>query len=236
MNKKVLSMLKLFFDLPPAEAIRLLEAQDIKITWDWQEQLAAVRKRAFTVAKVSSADILQTIKEELEKAMKRGDSYTDFKNNLEPLLEQKGYAKKEDGSAWRLDTIYRTNMQSAYMAGRYMEMKEAEAEFPYWQFIAITDNRTTDGCLALNGVILPSNHPFWETNYPPRHYKCRSRVKALSKRLMERKKLRITPDDLVSGIKPAKGFESSPGEWKPDMSKYDKDIRETLESIMKSYN
>ena len=235
MDSRIKSAFRISFDMPPEQAVKHLETLGIETTWDWKEQLEAVRKHAFTVAKVTRADILQMMLDELNRAMDEGIPFEEFKSNLGPLLQQKGYAKREDGTAWRLDTIYRTNMQSAYMAGRWKEMKEAADSFPYWEFIAVTDNRTTDGCMALNGVVLDSNHSFWKENYPPRHYRCRSRVRAVNETQMKRRGLRVTPDSKVAKVKPAKGFDSNPGEWTPDTDKYDSNIKEALDNIMGAY-
>lgn len=221
------------FDKSPEEAVQYLKSLGIEITWDWTEQLNAIKKQAFTIAKVSSADLLQNFKDQLQKALDSGYTYEDFKKDMTAILESTGYEKREDGTAWRLETIYRTNLQSSYMAGRYNQMMDVSEESPYWEFISVSDFRTTSGCRELNGTILRYDDPFWKTNYPPRHYNCRSRVRALSISEMKAKGLSLTNPSDVEGTRPANGFETSPGDWKPDMTKYDNDILSQLSKMVR---
>lgn len=235
MNDDLIKTFTLCFNKSPEDVVKFLESQGVKITWDWQEQLEAIKEKCFTVAKVSSADILELIKEFVDKAVAQGTTFNDFKKTLNAELINAGYGNREDGSAWRLNTIYRTNLQSAYMAGRFEKMKAVTDEFPYWEFVAVQDNRTTDTCKHINGVVLPANDGFWKTNYPPRHYLCRSRVRAVSADQLKSRGIEVSDSDKYKDVKPAKGFETSPGEWKPDLSKYSKEIITTLAQIMESY-
>lgn len=231
-KNKLVKALLLCFNKSPEAATEYLKSLGIEVTWDWKDAIAAIKKRAFTVSKVSNADVLQTIKNELVKAMNDGRTYDQFKKDLEPILKEKGYARKEDGSAWRLETIYRMNMQSSYMAGRYHEMKAVEDEFPFWELVVILDSRTSPICGPLANTILPSNNSFWSTHYPPLHFGCRSRVVSRSQAMLDRDGLKIAKLDSYKNIKPAEGFDNSPGDWQPDLSHYDKDLQKQLKKVI----
>lgn len=92
-------------------------------------------------------------------------------------IEKLGLGKQ----GYYLENVYRTNMFSQYSIGNYKQLKEDEEFFPYWQYHAIEDNRTTSICRTLNGKIFKSDNPFWDIYYPPNHYQCRSTVICLSK-------------------------------------------------------
>ena len=222
----------LAFDKAPEEAVKYLESQGIKINWNWKEQKDIIKKRAFTVSKVLSADVLQMVLDNLQKAVKEGDTFEDFKKDLEPKLKNSGYTKKDDGSAWRLKNIYQTNLQTSYNAGRYAQQMEVTEEFPYWELDAIMDSHTTDGCRSVNGVILPASDAFWKTNYPPRHFGCRSKVIAHSKATLKSHGKSLSNPNKYKNEKPAEGFDFLPGEWMPDFNKYSKSVRNKLEKML----
>ena len=232
MDEKLLNALLLCFDKTPEEAIKYLKKLGYKITWNWEEQLQAIQEHCFTVAKCNSADILQTFKDSLTSAMSNGQTFEDFKKGIEPLLKQKGYATRPDGSAWRLETIYRTNTQSAYQSGRYTQQMELADDFPNMEYNAVMDSRTRPSHAEANGIIRPTTDSFWKTHYCPNGYNCRCRTRLVSDAEMKRRGLKVTPSKDANKFKPDEGFNNAPGEWTPDTSKYSPDIKKVLEEAL----
>lgn len=232
MDNKTIEAILIAFDKPPEEAVAYLKTQGIEVNWDWRKQKEIIQRHAFTISKVLSADILQTVLDNLNKSIKDGDAFEDFQNNLEPKLADAGFTRKADGSAWRLQTIFQTNMQSAYNAGRYTQQQEVAGDFPYWELDAIIDKNTTEGCRDVNGVILPANDPFWKINYPPRHFNCRSKVVAHNEDTLKMQDKSVSDPDKYKDVKPAEGFDTLPGEWQPDLGKYDKSIADKLKETL----
>jgi SPP1 gp7 family putative phage head morphogenesis protein len=137
----------------------------------------------------------------------------------------------------RLATVARTNLHSAFNAGRWQQLNDPDIRElrPFWQFDATDDFRTTDGCRALDGTALPNDDPFWLTNWPPRHFQCRSQVRAIRRKVYERlppEKKRL-PDDYE---KAGKGFGLPPDlevPWRPDLSKVPAEVRSIFEAKAK---
>ncbi len=234
MDKELLKHLTLCFDKPPEEAVEYLKSKKIKVTWNWQERLQAIKEHSFTVSKASSADVLQLFKDELVKSVETGTTFNDFKKSIKEKLKTAGFSKNADGKAWQLDTIYRTNTQTAYMAGRYLQQKEVEETFPYWKFIAVLDNRTTDVCSGLHNKVVKASDSFWDTHTPPLHYGCRSRTIAVDDDYLKKNNLKVSDGGKLAKQYPtAKGFDNNPVEaWKPDLSKYDKEIKNELGKVL----
>lgn len=110
------------------------------------------------------------------------------------------------GTPRRLNTIYRTNVQAAYSAARYQRMMDNIDHRPYWQYSAVSDERTRPSHLALNGRIYRYDDPFWSTFYPPNGFNCRCAVIALGERDLKRKGLDKADDSsefLVKVKRPA---------------------------------
>lgn len=195
-------IIRVLFNLEPKAAVAYLQRKGFKLTWNWQEQLDEAHARAFTVAKVARLDVLQDIRAALDESLKKGLTFQDFQKNLTPTLQAKGWWGKQIivdsqggaevaklGSPWRLNTIYRTNLQSAFMAGRYQAMADGADSHPYWQYVAIMDGRTRPSHAAMNGRVFKVDDPIWNTAYPPNGFNCRCRVRPVSAPTLKREGL-----------------------------------------------
>jgi SPP1 gp7 family putative phage head morphogenesis protein len=186
------------FGLEPRAAVEYFRSKGYAITFSWDAMAAEAHARAFTVAKVTQMDALISIREEVDRALATGITLEQFKKNLEPRLRALGWWGKRvteapDGTAQlvsvstphRLETIYRTNLQSAYMAGRFRSFIENAGARPYWQYVAVMDERTRPAHAAMNGRVFRFDDPIWKSCWPPNGYNCRCRVRALTKRDLE---------------------------------------------------
>lgn len=140
---------------------------------------AAMRKKAFTVGRLAQLDTIERVKTHyLAQLQGETSSLTDFIKAIkgDDMLKVAGFGQE---SPWYYETVYRTNIQTDYNAGRAMEMEENKPQ--YLEFIGIEDGRQTDICSIRSGTILPYDDPWWEDNWPPLHYNCRSTVRAIYK-------------------------------------------------------
>ncbi|MGQ0784235.1 phage head morphogenesis protein [Acinetobacter baumannii] len=194
--------LNALFKLPPQDAIDYLKKKGFKIGWDWHETLDNAHSRAFTVAKVARIDILQDIRKSLIAALESGQSFEKWKADITPVLQEKGWwgrktvinpeGKEQEvqlGSPRRLRTIYETNMQSAFSAGRYKAMLLGAETRPYWEWrhVSITNPRKQH--VALNGKIFKYDDPFWGVAFPPSEWGCKCWVIARSVREVGEKEI-----------------------------------------------
>lgn len=193
------------FGLEPRAAVEYFRAKGYAITFNWEAMAAAAHARAFTVAKVMRMDVLESIRGELDRALSRGLTLESFKANLEPRLKALGWWGKQvverpDGtgqvvnvsSPHRLETIYRTNLQSSFMAGRWHRFMENVANRPFGQYLTIDDDKVRPAHAVLHGRVFRLDDPIWKTCWPPNGYRCRCRVRALSQRDLERKGLAVS--------------------------------------------
>ncbi|MDC5071479.1 phage head morphogenesis protein [Acinetobacter baumannii] len=194
--------LSALFTLPPEDAISYLEKKGFKIGWDWHETLDNAHSKAFTVAKVARMDLLQDIRQSLITAMQQGQSLEQWKASITPTLQDKGWWGKKIvvnpegreqevqlGSPRRLRTIYDTNMQSAFAAGRYKAMLAGAETRPYWEWRHISISNPRKQHVALNGKIFSYDDPFWSVAYPPSEWGCKCRIIARSRREVEGKEI-----------------------------------------------
>ena len=227
------------FDLPFEEAIDFFRSKGIEIAAEsWKDVWAAANARAFTVARVTQMDVLTDVLQAVDAALSEGMSLGEFKASLRPMLERKGWfapsgepsvVEMPDGSLrkrltpWRVENIYRTNLQSSYSVGRYMQMEEVAVMRPFWQYKAILDSRTRPTHAAMANKVYDHRHPIWDRWYPPNGFACRCYVKTLSLTQMEARGLKAE----TAGVQddPDEGWAYNVGKegldaWQPDLSKY----------------
>lgn len=177
--------LKLAFNLPPERAIEYFGSRGLRTSANWQEAAAAVKAGAFSVAGVAKADVLDDIRQSMAKALADGQTYPDWLGGVKPMLAQRGWLGKFPhdpatgeilrGKAltpWRLETIFRTNLQQSYMSGRYKAQLENADRRGNWQYVAILDSHTRPRHRALNGRVFRYDDAAWGAIYPPNGYNC----------------------------------------------------------------
>lgn len=186
---------------------------------EYQALTARARRKAFTVAGVKQLDVVQDVFNALEKAIADGTPLNAFKAEVgEKLRRAWGGTVARPGH--RLETIYRTNVQQAYAAGRYWQMTQPSVlkSRPFWMYDSVMDSRTSSICQIRNGVIRPADDVWWQSNYPPLHHRCRSGVRALTR--LDANKRGITDEPPSDGVDTEFGLLPDAGEWLPNPNKY----------------
>ncbi|MCL2219319.1 MAG: phage minor head protein [Chitinispirillia bacterium] len=184
------------FKQKPAAAIEYMKRKGYGFSWNWYDMWKDTHARAFTVAKAMKVDLLRDIRKAVEKALETGMTFQQFQKEIRPKLSRHGWlgdvVDKKTGEvvttvgSRRLKTIYRTNLQTAYMAGRYKGQMEAAEDLPYLQYLAVMDGKTRDGHRAMHGRIFRADDPIWNEFYPPNGWGCRCRVRSLSDKQLQR--------------------------------------------------
>lgn len=193
------------FNLEPTEIVKYFESKNCKISFDWHEVYEEAHAKAFTVAKMTEADLLKDTHKMLTTAIKEGWSEGKFKKNATELFEKKGWVGKKEvlnpktgekqtvelGTPRRIKKIFHCNMTSAYSVGRYKEQMENVDVAPYLQYVAILDSRTRPEHAAMNGKVFRYDDPIWNTMYPPNGWNCRCFVTQLTKGDVRRKNIEV---------------------------------------------
>lgn len=200
--------LKAIFGMEPKNAVAYLKAKGYAITWNWQDMLDQAHDQSFTVAKAMRLDLLSDIRGALETALQEGQTLKQFIADIQPVLESQGWWGQQVivdsegvgelvqlGSPRRLKTIYQTNLQSAYMAGRKAEMEQTTETHPYWMYVAILDGKTRPSHRALHGQVFRHDDPIWSAIFPPNGFNCRCRVVALSEAAVKRRGLKVVSSE-----------------------------------------
>ncbi len=195
------------FDATFEEAVEFMKEKLSLTPEEFYSLDAKARFRAFTVAKLTGLDAIERVKEKLPKAIEEGKTLKEWIEELgeDGILQAVGF---HQSNPWYLETVFRTNVSTAYNAGRLMQFARSKDRIKLLEYVAIDDNRTTPICRRLDGTKLPPDDPFWATYTPPNHFNCRSTVRAIFKGSTEAKKARVRKPKNIPPV--PEGFAGSP--------------------------
>ena len=205
------------------EALQYARQRKIVLPDDFYSLDLKTRQMATTVSFLSSLEQIETVIKAVNKAIADGSTFRDFQK----LVEKEGIELPKH----YLDNVFRTNIQNAYGHGRWIQQNRNKAKRPYLMYSAINDSRVRPSHLALDKIVLPFDHPFWLTHYPPLGFRCRCIVIALTEK--QAMKYGITPDDKLPDVAEALDWSSHPLQFGELESLVDKKIADS--SLDKEY-
>ena len=218
------------------EALEFFHGKVVLTAKEWLQLQKEARKKAFTVSNVATLDIVQDIYDELARAIETGATAKEFRERINDYIDEQGYIGL---TPYRTDNIFRTNIQTAYNAGRYKQQMRPEItkHRPIWIYSAVNDSRTRPAHKALDGVARRYDDPFWDTFYPPNGYRCRCSVRTASEREAVRDNIQVEPEDSTVEVQPDQGFDVNPGktEYVPVLTKYAPELRKEYERKQNSF-
>lgn len=193
---------------PPPEASRFLRNKLLRPSFHWQDVEPEEHAVAFTVAKATQVDVLETIREEVQRAIDQGIPFAEFQKTLKPRLEKLGWWGKAEmvdpltgekvvaqlGSPRRLRTIYRANLRSARAAGQWERIQRTKDALPYLEYRLGPSERHRPHHAAKEGIVLPADDPFWAAWYPPNGWGCKCWVRQLTQRGAEVRGISKSPE------------------------------------------
>jgi len=214
------------------EAIQKFRARVPMKREEWDKLNKGQKQFAGTVSEVTLADLITEVFDSLASALEQGTTFETFKADAGAKLVEHWGADKPG----RLETIFRTNLLTAYNGGRHAVISAPSVrQFrPYLRFDGIDDDAQTEVCHDNDGTVLAADDPAWENRTPPLHFNCRSVVTPLSADEAADEGIDDEPPD----SEPDEGFGSPPPidgpDWEPDLQDYPEEIRDTLEERLKN--
>lgn len=140
----------------------------VRVSFDLipNDALDVLRQRALTIAGIEHDSLILEVQEQLLKALRVGESFQQFRQRVHEIFDAFGVTRLAD---FRIQTVYRTNMFTAYAVGQLNQAVSMEDRFPFWRYSAILDGRTRESHRALDGRVFRTG----EGPVPPIDYNCR---------------------------------------------------------------
>lgn len=188
------------FAVAPQEAIDYLRSKLRVPTATWTDIWQEMHARAFVIAGAQSDALLADFHEAVTRAIAEGRTLEQFRADFDRIVEAHGWSYK-GSRGWRSAVIFNTNLRMAYAAGRWQRIQAVKRVRPYLRYIAVMDERTRPLHRAWHNTVLPVDHPWWTTHFPPNGWNCRCSIQSLSESDLKRLGLKVTetppPLDLV---------------------------------------
>ena len=166
--------------VPFEDAMNFLKSKGPMTKSEWLDLEPKLKFRAFTVAQLGSADVVNKAREILIKSFEKGgESYSGTWEQLKKVVNTNVLGIKP--GYW--ENVFRTNTQSAYIAGKLQQYENTGVAA--YQLLVIEDSRTSKICRHLltssgYGMIISVDHPFWKKyGFPPYHFQCRTSIRAV---------------------------------------------------------
>jgi len=195
-----------FLTMPFEEAIAIYKERVPERAGELETLLAGYRVRGVQARQMMLETLREKVTEHIVSAMEEGTTFGVFRNDMNATLDSLGITP---ASPSYLETVFRTNIQGAYGAGRWAAMRDPEVAsvLPFWQYRAVGDGRTRDNHMALDGLVFEIGNPKTDYLAPPGGFNCR--CSAISVRDTGQTVTREVPP----GGEPDEGFAKAPGMW-----------------------
>lgn len=197
-----------FLNLPWQEAIAEFKARGVTS----EEELATlIRNHAFRsqeARRLLLEQLQQRTKDNLVKALEQGQAFQEFAAAMRETGGDLGITA--DNPAY-LQTVFRTNLQTAYGAGRYRAMQDPDVREArsYVQYRTAGDARVRDEHALLDGKVFRIGSKAHQRIAPPNGFNCRCSAVTLSQEDVDAEGLkvsRVVPKDSI----PPEGFDGPP--------------------------
>lgn len=162
----------------------ILEANDLI---DWIADREALLIAAWTPELVAALEwdepLAEALAGELHSAMMTTLLRRGTESNFLKLIAQSGTGNEPKAEKALAERFFTVTLTLARAAARRIREDRTSQTFPYRRANVLNDTRAKPGYLALEGVLLPRDHPFWHRWLPPLDIDdCRCFVRPLTRR------------------------------------------------------
>lgn len=156
-----------------------LKLDNLVPTSRWDDVWKAQHDRAGMVAGATKAELIGDILGAVYKSMEQGTTFDQFQKDFRDIVQRHGWhgwtgEGSAKGEAWRMRVIYKTNMRTSYMAGRWAQLQRPIFKFWIYRHGGSVEPRLHH--LSWDGLVLERGHPFWTTHFPPNGWGCSCEV------------------------------------------------------------
>lgn len=193
---------------PTPEVTGYFDRKGVVPAFKWLDVWGEEHSYNFMVSGSTELELTTAFKQSIARALREGQGFEKWKPLMREELARLGWLGPRTisdptglepdrivdfSSGRRLKTIFWSNMNSARAAGQWERAQRVKKALPYFLYIRTTSRDPREEHLAFVGIILPVDHPFWATHFPPNGWLCKCQVRQITAREAERL-LGLTPE------------------------------------------
>lgn len=187
--------------VPFAEAVSDIIRREPRLALGWKAIAALYKKvHAFAMAKSTEQRLTDRIRDFIGASLRKGRTVVEASREI----TRQGLVEGIEG--WTqayAETVYRTNMVTAYTAGRLQQARDPDTAkvFGAFEVVGPTDSIARPNHKAAVGLVAPIDDPIWNTMSPPLGFSCRHSIRLVSRAELRRRNL-VTPNGVVLRFEP----------------------------------
>lgn len=178
-----------YVNLPFDEAIAFFRQKVNIPTKRWNDLWQGMHARGFMVAGAMKDDLLCDLRGAVDKGIAEGTTLETFRKDFDGIIDKHGW-KYRGNREWRTAVIFNTNLSTAYAAGQHKQMTSPAVlkARPFWRYVPSSSASPRAEHAGWYNIILPADHPWWNTHRPPNGWGCKCGLVNHSAREVERLK------------------------------------------------
>lgn len=179
----------------PPEVLDYFRKRDLLPKFSWLDVWGEEHAHAFTVAGVTEKNVLAQFQAAIDKAISQGWGFDKFRAEMQERLTPLGWWGRRDvadpDKRWRtkrvdfskpkrLQVTFWSNMRAARAAGQWDRIQRTKRVLPYLLYVMSAATHKRREHLGWVGVILPADHSWWGSHFPPNGWGCKCGVRQIS--------------------------------------------------------
>lgn len=168
-----------FVRKPFAEAVKTFAAKKLVPREMFEDMRGNAKRKAFTIAGLATTHQLKIAKDEVQKALKNGDSPKVFSKRLAERFASAGVTALSTSHA---ETVIINATMGAFADGRFAQMTQPEvlATRPYWQVQCVCDRNSRHNHKAQHGKVVRGDEVEAAGKRLPWGHRCRCKFVSLT--------------------------------------------------------
>lgn len=170
----------------------ILKKKILPVGVNLSELSPRIKQLSWHISGVTSQDVLGEMRQLLVQARISGESQSWFIEHASKLA---------DSTSSRLETVFRTNVESATSAARWGQYNDPDVSdmFVGYRYLAKGDHRSRLLHRLMDGFMAVKDDPIWQIVWTPNGYNCRCKIRPVS-----------LPDGVKLGLVDGKGRTKNP--------------------------